>query len=88
MTEKSVLAAKHEMMVLVYVAGDATIHADTASASPEYIMRPLACVVTSLPPMSHRLYPPPTHNDTNTRSNCVIFGLLTLRFQLKPSLEK
>jgi hypothetical protein len=87
-TEKFVLAAKHEMIVLVNVP-DAAVHGATASASPEYIIIPLACVVTLLPPINQRLYPPPTHNDVYTHANCVFeFGLLTPRFQLKPSLEK
>ena len=76
------------MNVPVYVAGDAAIHAATASASPEYIMRPLAFVVASWPPTSHRLYPPPTQSDARTHDICVEFGLLTLLRQLNPSLEK
>ena len=90
-TEKSVLAAKHEMMVLVNVVGDAVLHAATAaSASPEYIMRPYELLVdASLPPINQRLYPPPTHNDAHTPAICgEVFRLLPLRFQLKPSLEK
>jgi hypothetical protein len=75
-------------MVPVYVAGDAASHAATASASPEYIIRPLAFVVASLPPTSHRLYPPPTHNEAYTNAICVEFGLLIPFRQLNPSFEK
>ena len=88
MTEKSVLAAKQDTMVPVYIAGDTGSHAATASASPEYIIRPLVFELASLPPMSHRLYPPPTHSDAHTHAICVEFGLLTPFRQLKPSLEK
>jgi hypothetical protein len=87
-TEKLAFAAKHKIMVPVYVAGDAAIHAATASASPEYITRPLLLFDASLPPTNHRLYPPPTHNDAYTNAICAEFGLLMLRFQLNPSLEK
>ena len=87
-TEKLALAAKHPMMFPVYVAGDAANHAATASASPEYIIRPVVLVVASLPPINHRLYIPPTHNDAHTHAICVVFGLLILRYQLNPSFEK
>jgi hypothetical protein len=79
------------MMFPVYVVAgdtDATNHAATASASPEYIIRPVVLVVASLPPINHRLYIPPTHNDAHTHAICVVFGLLILRYQLNPSFEK
>jgi hypothetical protein len=89
MTEKSGLAAKHDTMVPEYVAGYAANHAATASASPEYIIRPFALFDdTSLPPINHRLYPPPTQSDAYTHAICEVFGLLTPFRQLNPSFEK
>ena len=52
-TEKLVLAAKHEITESAYVAAE--VHAPLASASPEYIIRPVLFVVASLPPINHRL---------------------------------
>ena len=80
-------AAKHFIIIPVYVAGDASTHAADISESPEYIIRPLLLFETSSPPINHRLYPPPTHNEARTQANFVEFGLLIVRFQLNPSLE-
>jgi hypothetical protein len=82
------LAAKHDTIVPVYVAGDAANHAATDSASPEYIIRPFVFVPASLPPINHRLYPPPTQSDAYTHAICEVFGLLTPFRQLNPSFEK
>jgi hypothetical protein len=87
-TEKLALAAKHDIIVLVYVAGDAASHAAIASESPEYMMRPLLLFDASLPPINQRLYPPPTHNEAYAHAICVEFGLLIPFLQLKPSFEK
>jgi hypothetical protein len=85
---KAGFAAKHFTIVPVYVANDASTHAADMSESPEYIIRPLLLFVTSLPPINHRLYTPPTHNEDHTQANFVEFGLLIVRFQLNPSFER
>ena len=54
-TEKSVLAAKHEITELVNVGPVALAHGATASGSPLIIILPLLLFDASLPPISHRL---------------------------------